>query len=78
MWHQLLIWIFHSGAVSVDYDTRILSVGGNGTSGNGTLMIYAATLNTTGAISATASISTLSTIELGHASDTTISRVSDW
>ena len=67
---------FHSGAVSVDYDTRILSSGGNGTSGNGTLMISAATLTTTGAISATASISTSSTIELGHASDTTIARVS--
>lgn len=36
---------FHSGNPSADYDCRIISGGGNGTVGNGTLDLYSAVLN---------------------------------
>jgi len=39
---------FHSGSTSVDYDSRILASGGNGSSGNGTLDLYAASLRRNG------------------------------
>ena len=32
---------FHSGTTALDYDTRLLSTGGNGTAGNGSLTMYA-------------------------------------
>jgi hypothetical protein len=35
---------FHSGATATDYDSRLIFSGGNGTSGNGTMEITAATL----------------------------------
>lgn len=42
---------FHSGVTGIDYDTRIMASGGNGTPGNGTLTITAATVNVTGTLS---------------------------
>jgi hypothetical protein len=38
---------FHSGATGVDYDARIMAGGGNGTSGNGSLQVYSASLDLT-------------------------------
>ena len=36
---------FNSGTTAVDYDSRIIATGGNGTAGNGTLQVIAGTLN---------------------------------
>ena len=36
---------FHSGATAVDYDCRLIASGGNGTAGNGELIIYARAVN---------------------------------
>jgi hypothetical protein len=54
----------HTGATSVDYDTRLEFAGGNGTSGNGTLTIRAATvtLQSAGVFNSTATLGA-STIE---------------
>lgn len=41
---NLAFFDFHSGAIDVDYDTRILASGGTGTSGGGTLTFTAAHL----------------------------------
>jgi len=44
---------FHSGATAIDYDSRIIANGGNGTNGQGTLTYTAATNTFTGTVTAT-------------------------
>jgi Chaperone of endosialidase len=41
---------FHSGATATDYDVRLIASGGNGTSGNGSLNIVAATTTFSGSL----------------------------
>lgn len=62
---------FNSGATTVDYDARIQSSGGNGTSGNGTLNILAGTLqwNSVSLVTLTAS-QTLTNKTISGASNT--------
>jgi hypothetical protein len=47
---------FHSGATDIDYDSRIIASGGNGTNGQGTLTYTAATSNFTGNITTSGGI----------------------
>lgn len=61
---------FHSGATATDYDARLLASGGTGSDGGGLLTITAGAGVTIG----TSAPFTAGTIELGNASDTTISR----
>lgn len=53
---------FHSGATFVDYDSRIIASGGNGTSGNGSLTIQAAGLT----LPSNTSIGSVSATEIGY------------
>lgn len=53
---------FNSGATVVDYDSRIIATGGNGTAGNGTLQVLAGTLN----LPATTNIGSVSATELSY------------
>lgn len=46
---------FHSGATAVDFDSRIIATGGNGSFGGGTLTVQAAAFNIQGGFSANAS-----------------------
>jgi hypothetical protein len=60
---------FHSGATSTDYDVRLIANGGTGSDGGGTLTVTAANVNM-----GTSAPLTVGSIELGAASDTTITR----
>lgn len=61
---------FHSGATAVDFDVRFIASGGTGVTGGGALTITA----NAGVSLGTSTALTTGTIELGAASDTTISR----
>jgi hypothetical protein len=50
---------FHSGSTPVDYDSRIIASGGNGSIGNGTLQLIAQTITLTGASRPTSPTSTV-------------------
>jgi hypothetical protein len=59
---------FHSGATAVDFDSRIIASGGNGTSGNGTLSYTAGAHNFVGAITSQNSITGQAGLALSGAS----------
>jgi hypothetical protein len=60
---------FHSGATAIDFDSRIIASGGNGTNGQGTLTYTAATNTFTGTVGATG-ITTTGAVNLNYASPT--------
>jgi len=52
---------FHSGATGIDFDSRIIASGGNGTNGQGTLTFYSASNSFAGTVSAYNLVSTVAT-----------------
>lgn len=53
---------FHSGATAVDFDTRLIASGGNGSNGGGTLTFNGATFAVSGTLKTTGEVQTTSSV----------------